>query len=125
MRIQLLLFRAFKMLNEIVQSILNLVSGAVIASFEQPSLGRFVRFTFVIKSSFNPIALRKAKIVYSFCLSECNRVKLCCILFYSELNLAVAAHVSDKILDEVIDRLSKNHKTLVSIHSRTSMARTP
>ena len=52
-------------------------------------------------------------------------VKLCCILFYSELNLAVAAHVSDKILDEVIDRLSKNHKTLVSIYSRTSMVRTP
>ena len=26
-------------------------------------------------ASFNPIALRKAKIVYSFGLSECNRVK--------------------------------------------------
>ena len=26
---------------------------------------------------FNPIALRKAKIVYNFGLSECNRVKLC------------------------------------------------
>ena len=33
--------------------------------------------------------------------------------FFSELNLAVAAHVSDRILDEVIDRLSKSHKTLV------------
>ena len=27
-----------------------------------------------IKSDFNPIALRKAKIVYNFGLSECNRV---------------------------------------------------
>ena len=26
-------------------------------------------------SFINPIALRKAKIVYNFCLSECNRVK--------------------------------------------------
>ena len=26
-------------------------------------------------NSFNPIALRKAKIVYNFGLSECNRVK--------------------------------------------------
>ena len=29
-------------------------------------------FTFVF---FNPVALRKAKIVYNFGLSECNRVK--------------------------------------------------
>ena len=27
-------------------------------------------------SLFNPIALRKAKIVYNFGLSECNRVKV-------------------------------------------------
>ena len=29
----------------------------------------------VIKRIFNPIALRKAKIVYNFGLSECSRVK--------------------------------------------------
>ena len=28
------------------------------------------------KATFNPIALRKAKIAYKFGLSECNRVKL-------------------------------------------------
>ena len=28
-----------------------------------------------LTSSFNPIALRKAKIVYNFGLSECNRIK--------------------------------------------------
>ena len=29
----------------------------------------------LVTSNFNPIALRKAKIVYNFGLSECNRVK--------------------------------------------------
>ena len=29
---------------------------------------------------FNPTALRKAKIVYNFGLSECNRVKILCFL---------------------------------------------
>ena len=29
-----------------------------------------------MKIFFNPIALRKAKIVYNFGLSECNRVKI-------------------------------------------------
>ena len=29
-----------------------------------------------LSTLFNPIALRKAKIVYIFCLSECNRVKV-------------------------------------------------
>lgn len=38
------------------------------------------------------------------------------VLFdYSELNLAVAAHVSDRITDEVIEQLSKNYKSLVSV----------
>ena len=31
---------------------------------------------FGFKAIFNPIALRKAKIIYNFVLSECNRVKL-------------------------------------------------
>ena len=32
---------------------------------------------------FNPIALKKAKIVCNFGLSECNRLKLhCCVLRY-------------------------------------------
>ena len=30
-----------------------------------------------VPCSFNPIALRKAKIVYNFGLSECNRVNYC------------------------------------------------
>ena len=29
---------------------------------------------FHVKEAFNPIALRKAKIVYKFGLSDCNRV---------------------------------------------------
>lgn len=33
---------------------------------------------------------------------------------FSELNLAVAAHISDRITDEVIESLSRNYKTLVS-----------
>ena len=32
----------------------------------------------VWKFTFNPTALRKAKIVYNFGLSECNRVKGAC-----------------------------------------------
>ncbi|XP_053402581.1 F-actin-uncapping protein LRRC16A-like [Mercenaria mercenaria] len=32
----------------------------------------------------------------------------------SELNLAVAAHVSDRVIDEVIERLSFSHKTLTN-----------
>ncbi|KAL4234559.1 barbed-end actin filament uncapping [Mactra antiquata] len=32
----------------------------------------------------------------------------------SELNLAVAAHVSDRVIDEVIERLSHSHKTLTN-----------
>lgn len=34
--------------------------------------------------------------------------------FLSELNLAVAAHVSDRTTDEVIESLSRSYKTLVS-----------
>ena len=30
---------------------------------------------FIVASCLNPFALRKAKIVYNFGLSECNRVK--------------------------------------------------
>ena len=30
----------------------------------------------------NPVALRKAKIVYNFGLSECNRVKLSVLVFF-------------------------------------------
>ena len=37
---------------------------------------------------FNPIALRKAKIVYSFCLSECKRVELKILLTIFGLGLA-------------------------------------
>jgi hypothetical protein len=33
---------------------------------------------------------------------------------FSELNLAVAAHVSDRITDEVIESLSRSYKKLVS-----------
>lgn len=40
------------------------------------------------------------------------KVFFCC---FSELNLAVATHVSDKVTDEVINQLSKNYKTLVCI----------
>ena len=37
---------------------------------------------------YNPIALRKAQIVYDFGLSECNRVNLdTCLFFSSQLNL--------------------------------------
>ena len=41
---------------------------------------------------FNPIALKKAKIVYNFGLSECNRVKHCKLLhlhmlYYSAIYL--------------------------------------
>ena len=32
---------------------------------------------YAVWTLFNPIALRKAKIVYNFGLSECNRVKAC------------------------------------------------
>ena len=34
------------------------------------------KVTIIIETDINPIALRKAKIVYNFGLSECNRVKL-------------------------------------------------
>ena len=43
----------------------NLVNS--VAASEQD----FLNMEFV----FNPVALRKAKIVCNFCLSECNRVK--------------------------------------------------
>ena len=33
----------------------------------------------------NPIALRKAKLVYNFDLSECNRVKECLNLYLEQL----------------------------------------
>lgn len=36
-------------------------------------------------------------------------------LLISELNLAVAAHISDRITDEVIESLSRSYKTLVSL----------
>ena len=35
----------------------------------------FFFFCFIAVTAFNPIALRKAKIVYNFGLSECNRVE--------------------------------------------------
>ena len=34
-----------------------------------------VHFRLTLLVVFNPIALKKAKIAYNFCLSECNRVK--------------------------------------------------
>ena len=34
------------------------------------------RHNFLVTCEFNPIALRKAKIVYNFGFSECNRVKV-------------------------------------------------
>ena len=41
---------------------------------DQTAWSSLIRACFAA-SSFNPIALRKAKIVYNFGLSECNRVK--------------------------------------------------
>ena len=35
-------------------------------------------------NSFNPVALRKAKIVYNFGLSECNRVKMGSVFLRNE-----------------------------------------
>ena len=39
-----------------------------------------------IKILFNPIALRKTKIVYKFCFAECNRIKcICSIMINCEI----------------------------------------
>ena len=40
--------------------------------------------------SFNPIALRKAKIAYNFGLSECNRVKMG-VFFHLRITLSKLA----------------------------------
>ena len=37
--------------------------------------------------------------------------------YFSELNLAVAAYISDSVIDEVINKLSDSHKGLVSNES--------
>ena len=42
-----------------------------------------------IADSINPIALRKAKIVCNFGLSECNRVKGCALLVCTSLNCKI------------------------------------
>ena len=36
---------------------------------------KYMFHTFALDALFNPFALRKAKIVYTFGLSECNKVK--------------------------------------------------
>ena len=55
---------------------------------------------------FNPVALRKAKIVYNFSLSECNGVKytsLWCIVYYfmaifiSNLISTLNSHISVRV----------------------------
>lgn len=48
-----------------------------------------------------------------FYINFCNYIT---IYFCSELNLAVAAHVSDRITDEVIESLSRSYKNLVCIY---------
>lgn len=40
-------------------------------------------------------------------------------IFRSELNLAVAAHMSDRITDEVIETLSRCYKNLVCVLVRS------
>ena len=45
---------------------------------------------------FNPIALRQAKIVYNFGLSECNRVKV------SDENQNIYLHSSDSVSTPVL-----------------------
>ena len=35
----------------------------------------------IFRLNTNPIILRKTKILFNFCLSECNRVKLCIYWF--------------------------------------------
>ena len=39
----------------------------------------------------NPIALRKAKIIYNFCLSECNRVKRKTTVFSEDIKVILFA----------------------------------
>ena len=47
------------------------------------------------KDSFNPITLRKTKIAYNFGLSECNRVKECCLI----VQVLSCNHCFNRILD--------------------------
>lgn len=47
------------------------------------------------------------------------------IFISSELNLAAAAHVSDRVTDEVIESLSRSYKTLVGDVSRSKSGSSP
>lgn len=52
-------------------------------------------------------------LTYRFAFNYFN-LFLFSLFLNSELNLAVAAHISDRITDEVIESLSRSYKTLVS-----------
>ena len=53
---------------------------AVLSGLKKPYVGTFVRHFsashVMLNIGFNPFAVRKAKIVHNFGLSECNRVKV-------------------------------------------------
>ena len=64
--------------NTILVSLISL-SGEIRNSVGKRGGGLTTMFFFIyyeLFGDFNPIALRKAKIVYNFGLSECNRVKV-------------------------------------------------
>ena len=49
----------------------------------------------MVNCKLNPIGLRKAKIIYNFCLSECSRVKapkMKIVEFANSIGLDVGAH---------------------------------
>ena len=67
---------------------------------------------------FNPIALRKAKIVYSFGLSECNRVKFTFQSYLYQLLQGVAFCHSHRVLHRDI----KPQNLLIDVEGNIKLA---
>ena len=65
-------------------------------------------YIIVCISAINPTALRKAKTIYNFSLSECNRVQWCFLLHKNPKDL----DLSYKMNLDLLDRFGKDKKKL-------------
>ena len=76
-----------------------------------PNKGGGVREKFVASVGSNPQLLCPES--WPLSQTHVHIIKKENVCLFSELNLAVAAYISDSVIDEVIDKLSDNHKSLV------------
>ena len=74
---------AFKIGQEIADTVTKMFPKPVKLKFEKVRKDQIRQGK--IRQVFNPIALRKAKIVYNFGLSECNRVNIVFSVSFSVL----------------------------------------